>query len=163
MIFNERLKKRRLEKGFTQQQIADKLNINRVTYTNWEKGNREPNLDKIIELTQILDTTIDYLVGLSDIPTRGITTKELDELSREKVLERIHMDYDILVLYFLQKLAENNNISIDKLLEIGTQEITLSKEELRTDLYRALEVWETKFKFLFSQSNGNNSETNHKK
>lgn len=37
MIFAERLKEKRLEKGITQQEIADKLHVNRVTYTNWEK------------------------------------------------------------------------------------------------------------------------------
>lgn len=163
-IFSDRLTELRKKRKLTQQQVADKLGINRVTYTNWEKGNREPSIDKIIRITQILDTTVDYLVGLSDIPTRGITTEELDKLPREEVLERIHMDYDDLTLYFLEKLAEQkDNISIDELLEIGTKELSLSKEELRGDLYKALELVETKFKVLFSLSSGNSSETNHTK
>ncbi|WP_421038407.1 helix-turn-helix domain-containing protein [Streptococcus hyointestinalis] len=64
MIFAERLKEKRLEKGITQQEIADKLHVNRVTYTNWEKGNREPNFKTLIELANILETTTDDLLGI---------------------------------------------------------------------------------------------------
>ena len=36
MIFPKRLKELRQKKGLTQQEIADLLHVNRVTYTNWE-------------------------------------------------------------------------------------------------------------------------------
>ena len=38
MIFPERLKELRQKKGLTQQEIADLVHVNRVTYTNWEEG-----------------------------------------------------------------------------------------------------------------------------
>ena len=64
MIFAERLKEKRLEKRITQQEIADKLHVNRVTYTNWENGSREPNFKTLIELANILETTTDDLLGI---------------------------------------------------------------------------------------------------
>ena len=66
MIFPQRLKELRQKKGLTQQEIADLLHVNRVTYTNWEKGNREPNFEKLFLLAEYLETTTDYLLGKSD-------------------------------------------------------------------------------------------------
>lgn len=66
MIFPKRLKELRQKKGLTQQEIADLLHVNRVTYTNWEKGNREPNFEKLFLLAEYLETTTDYLLGKSD-------------------------------------------------------------------------------------------------
>ncbi|HEN0471695.1 TPA: helix-turn-helix domain-containing protein [Streptococcus agalactiae] len=66
MIFPERLKQLRQKKGLTQQEIADLVHVNRVTYTNWEKGNREPNFEKLFLLAEYLETTTDYLLGKSD-------------------------------------------------------------------------------------------------
>lgn len=61
-----RLKQLRLEKGLTQQQIADNLALNSVTYLRYEKGQREPSIELLMEFAVYFDVTIDYLVGLSD-------------------------------------------------------------------------------------------------
>ena len=67
--FSDKLKELRKKHGLTQQQVADELSINRVTYTNWEKGNREPNFENLIKLVAILGTTFDYLFGRSEKST----------------------------------------------------------------------------------------------
>ncbi|HEN4299209.1 TPA: transcriptional regulator [Streptococcus agalactiae] len=64
--FSKRLKELRLEKNQTQQQLADELGVNRVNVTRWEKGNTEPSFSKLIELSKLLNTTPNYLVGVSD-------------------------------------------------------------------------------------------------
>lgn len=61
--FHKKLKELRQKKGLTQQEIADLLHVNRVTYTNWEKGNREPNLEKLSMLACIFDVSIDFLLS----------------------------------------------------------------------------------------------------
>ncbi|MCI9154335.1 MAG: helix-turn-helix transcriptional regulator, partial [Ruminococcus sp.] len=43
--FHEYLTMFRKQKGFTQAQMAEKLEISRSTYTNYESGNRSPDLD----------------------------------------------------------------------------------------------------------------------
>ena len=55
-----------LEKGLTQQQLADLLNINSVTYLRYEKGQREPSIDTLIEIAAFYGVSIDFLVGVSD-------------------------------------------------------------------------------------------------
>lgn len=90
-VFSERLKELRKEQNLTQQEIADKLHVNRVTYTNWEKGNREPNFKMLIQLADMLNVSTDYLLGREvDMITfseqlkkyrtkKGLTQKELAE------------------------------------------------------------------------------------
>ena len=65
-ILPERLKTLRLEKGLTQQQLADLLNMNSVTYLRYEKGQREPSIDTLIEIAAFYGVSVDYLVGLTD-------------------------------------------------------------------------------------------------
>jgi putative transcriptional regulator len=48
------LKKLRVKNGFTQESIANLLNINRTTYTNIELGNKNPSLKLALEIKSIL-------------------------------------------------------------------------------------------------------------
>ena len=65
--FKERLKELRIEKGFTQKQISQVLNISEDSIYNWEKGRSEPSITDLINLAILLDVTIDYLVGKIEI------------------------------------------------------------------------------------------------
>ncbi|WP_283707329.1 MULTISPECIES: helix-turn-helix domain-containing protein [Lactococcus] len=65
MLFSQNLKKKRQESGLKQQEIADMMQVNRVTYTNWENGKREPTLENVVKLAKILKTTTDNLLGLT--------------------------------------------------------------------------------------------------
>ena len=61
--FHEKLKVLRKKQGLTQKDIADLVHVNRVTYTNWEQGMREPNFEKLSMLACIFDVSIDYLLS----------------------------------------------------------------------------------------------------
>ncbi|MCI5797781.1 MAG: helix-turn-helix domain-containing protein [Firmicutes bacterium] len=62
----ENLKKLRIEKGFTQQQIAELLKIDRSNYSKYERGKLEPNLEMVICLAKFYDVSADYLLGLEE-------------------------------------------------------------------------------------------------
>lgn len=62
-IFPQRLKELRLKKGLTQQEIADLVHVNRVTYTNWEKGKREPSFENLVKLADLFEVSLDWLFG----------------------------------------------------------------------------------------------------
>ncbi|MFD2386248.1 helix-turn-helix domain-containing protein [Enterococcus rivorum] len=85
--FSERLKLLRNEKKMTQQALADLVGVNRVTYTNWENGKREPELDKIVELATELNTTVDYLLGNSDINLLDTSKKDIQNFTKEEAKE----------------------------------------------------------------------------
>ena len=58
-----RLKELRLQKGFTQRQIADYIGCLPSVYSRYENGDREPSIEVLILLSRFLGVTIDYLVG----------------------------------------------------------------------------------------------------
>ena len=58
-IFIENLKKFRLAKGLTQEQVADKLNVNSQTVSRWECGTTLPDVLTLPELALLYEVTID--------------------------------------------------------------------------------------------------------
>lgn len=56
------LKERRKEKNFTQESIANALNVNIKTYRSWEKGTL-PNAIDLFNLANLLECDVDYLLG----------------------------------------------------------------------------------------------------
>ncbi|MDU3459954.1 MAG: helix-turn-helix transcriptional regulator [Streptococcus oralis] len=61
--FHEKLKMLRKKEGFTQQQIADEIGVNRGSYSNWEKGKREPSFENLVKLADLLEVSLDWLFG----------------------------------------------------------------------------------------------------
>lgn len=66
-----KLIKRRIEKGFTQEQMAKLLSITRATYANYETGYRSPNLKAIIQMKKILGIDDDKFF-LQDNDTKSV-------------------------------------------------------------------------------------------
>lgn len=77
MEFAERLKILRKQVKLTQAQIAEKLNISQQAYASWERGTKKPTQENLVKLAQVLNVTIDYLVGNSE---EEITNKELEDI-----------------------------------------------------------------------------------
>lgn len=65
-IFASRLKKVRSEKGYTQQQLADKLGIARITLTQYERAVNEPKLSMIVKISTLLNVSLDWLCGRTE-------------------------------------------------------------------------------------------------
>lgn len=62
-----RIKALRKEKGLTQQELADMLNVAGNTLGYWENGHYEPDLKALIKLADIFDVSVDYIIGRSDV------------------------------------------------------------------------------------------------
>ena len=58
-----RLKELREENKYTQQYVAEKLNIRQNTYSQYENGKRQMPLELLWKLADYYNTSIDYLVG----------------------------------------------------------------------------------------------------
>lgn len=89
-VFSEKLKKERIDKGLTQQQLADLVNtkllsylennmilnekiksisdckVSRVSISRYETGSREPDIDILYALADSLEIQIDYLLGRTE-------------------------------------------------------------------------------------------------
>ena len=59
---SERLKKLRLENGYTQEKIAEKIGKTAKAYGKYEREDAEPTLDTIIALSYIYGASTDYIL-----------------------------------------------------------------------------------------------------
>ena len=64
----KRLKELRNAIPLTQQEVADKLGLDRVSYARYENGTRIPTIETLEKLSDYFGVTTDYLLGRTDIP-----------------------------------------------------------------------------------------------
>ena len=67
-IFAIRLKKLRIDKQLTQDELAPRLGISRSTLGMYETGKREPDCETLETIADFFNVNMDYLIGNSDIP-----------------------------------------------------------------------------------------------
>lgn len=60
------LKQLRLTRGCTQQQIAEKLNIDRTTYSSWENGRVDLTFSQLKRIAQEYDISMPVLIKMLD-------------------------------------------------------------------------------------------------
>lgn len=99
MEFSERLKKLRKDTGLTQVDVASKLGISQQAYASWERGVKKPTQDNLIKIAQILNVSVDYLVGNSQetlgeldniellfrMNSKGLTEEEKETFKKELI------------------------------------------------------------------------------
>jgi len=66
MTLGEKILLLRKQNGMTQEQLAERLAITRQTVSKWELGESEPDVNYLIQLSEIFQVTTDYL--LKDAP-----------------------------------------------------------------------------------------------
>lgn len=64
MKFNENLRNLRKEKDLSQDYLAAKLNVSGQTISKWKNGSAMPNLNKLIELAEFFEVSMDTLLGM---------------------------------------------------------------------------------------------------
>ena len=62
--FPEILRELRLERNLSRKELAKMLLISIRTISYWELGQRECNLEQLVQLSKIFNVTTDYLLGL---------------------------------------------------------------------------------------------------
>ncbi len=88
--FGNRLQELRKSHGYSQEELADKLEVSRQAVSKWECGEASPDTDNLIELARIYNISLDELVG------NRAPVKEEKECARacEKEDEDIDEDED---------------------------------------------------------------------
>ena len=66
MIFSEKLLVLRKSKGYTQEELAEKLHVSRQAVAKWEAGQAYPDIMNLIQISSLLHITVDYLVKDQD-------------------------------------------------------------------------------------------------
>ena len=89
--FNDNLKEARLRSGLSQKEVAENIGVAKSTYSLYESGNREPNVNTIKKIADCLNVSADTLLGLNDELTtlaahfdgKEYTEDELNEIRNE--------------------------------------------------------------------------------
>ena len=63
--FNENLKKARLESGLSQKELSENIGVAKSTYSLYESGKREPNVNTIKKIASALNVSLLYCIKLS--------------------------------------------------------------------------------------------------
>ena len=85
--FNENLKIARERKGLSQKDIAEGIGVAKSTYSLYESGNREPNVQTIKKIADLLNVSADELLGIDDEPQTIAAHFDGDEYTPEELDE----------------------------------------------------------------------------
>ncbi len=66
MYLAEKIVKLRKEKGWSQEELADKVNVSRQAVSKWESMQTLPDIDNIVQLAEIFGVSTDYLLKNDD-------------------------------------------------------------------------------------------------
>ena len=82
MIFSEKLQILRKNKGYTQEALAEKLGVSRQAVAKWESGQIYPDISNLIQISNLMSVSVDYLVKDQDcaVCIKPQSDTDLDEL-----------------------------------------------------------------------------------
>ena len=119
MKYGDRLKRLRENKKLSQQQLADKLNINRSTYARYELNKTQPDYETLQKLAEFYNVSIDYILT-------GVDTKltEKDERDIAKRMEKIKQDLaaDGGLSFYGEPLSEEAKQSLLEAMEFAVRQ-----------------------------------------
>ena len=99
MEFSERLKDLRKQAGLTQVDVAERLGVSQQAYASWERGVKKPTQENLVKIAQVLNVSVDYLVGnleensdeldnielLFRMNSKGLTDEEKETFKKELI------------------------------------------------------------------------------
>ena len=88
MEFNNRLYQLRKQKGFSQEELANRLNVSRQTVSKWEVGDSSPDMEKLVAISDLFDVSLDMLIMGKEAPAPEAAPARSDftDVINQKVL-----------------------------------------------------------------------------
>ena len=127
-MLGEKIKKARTIAKMTQEELAKKVGRSRVTVGRWESGQREPFAGEVLAIANALNTSVTYLMGETEDPTRPTSLPEPDGKKDEELpsnplsLEAITQKHQVLARL-------NSGLSFEKEQKFTTLENILRARE----------------------------------
>lgn len=120
MEFSKKLYELRKEKSFSQEELADKLNVARQTISKWENGTTTPDTNNLIELSKIFEISIDELL-CNNCKKESDKEKKKTSKTKKIIIMIIALIIIICVIMFLIKIINRYNI-VDKFTDYYMKE-----------------------------------------
>ncbi|ODJ58552.1 helix-turn-helix domain-containing protein [Brochothrix thermosphacta] len=119
MNIGEKIKEKRSSMNLTQQELAAQLNVSRSTVSNWEVGRNYPDIEMIVNISNLLDVSLDVLLKgddqvvakiANDTKIRKIQSRRILLLSLLITLIIISSLYIYLTFYSMQTITGEDQI-----------------------------------------------------
>lgn len=91
----KRIQIRRKQQGYTQEQLAEMMNVSIQMVSNLERGNKAIRIDNLINLSQILDISTDYILTGKETKydIQALTTHIAQLPDRDRKMVEMLVDY----------------------------------------------------------------------
>lgn len=151
MEFSERLKQLRLESGYTQKELAKKIETAQSSYVNYEKGYNKPRASKIEKLALIFNVSTSYLLGETDIRTGTEINSIMEKLSESRQKEILDFAKNKLI----EQQRENNILMFNQSLVnyevLSDQALSTGKgNDISDDMSTYPVYWTKKVKYDYA-------------
>lgn len=116
-MFQDNLKKLRLEKGYTQADLANALYVTQQAVSLWETGKGYPDVPTLKQLAKILGTNVDSLIGVEEY-NAAMEEKRIHRspLLWTGVIFAGLLSFLVVILLVISQYADYRTISVDVLL-----------------------------------------------
>lgn len=141
-MFAENLKKIRKDKGYTQEILAEKLNVVRQTVSKWEKGLSLPDVDMLSKIANVLETDVNILLdGQVTTTDQSEIVKQLAKINEQltiknrrykKIMKTIAIILLIIVIFGILLVILN----IGTFISISNSETTTTVETMIKEVVR---------------------------
>lgn len=138
----ENLKKIRKDKGYTQEILAEKLNVVRQTVSKWEKGLSLPDVDMLSKIANVLETDVNILLdGQITTTDQSEIVKQLAKINEQltiknrrykKIMKTIAIILLIIVIFGILLVILN----IGTFISISNSETTTTVETMIKEVVR---------------------------
>lgn len=85
-MLGQRIIELRTSHGWSQVELARRLNVAKQTVSNWENDNIQPSIEMLIRLAKTFGMSTDYLLGLDNIPRLSIEGLPADVVAHLSLL-----------------------------------------------------------------------------
>lgn len=141
-MFAENLKKIRKDKGYTQETLAEKLNVVRQTVSKWGKGLSLPDVDMLSKIVNVLETDVNILLdGQITTTDQSEIVKQLAKINEQltiknrryrKIMKTIAIILLIIVIFGILLVILN----MGTFISISNSEATTTVETMIKEVVR---------------------------
>lgn len=133
-----------LSRIITQVQVSEMIDVQQGTYSRWENGTLEPNLEAVVKLAKLFDTTTDYLLGKTTYSTLDVVPHPITKIDLKKLKEFNKTELNDLKFAIVMHGIKNHFTAFDYMDEL-VSEYNLDEEEQ--------EILQTLFKEVYDYFN----------
>ena len=123
MNFNEKLQALRKQKGFTQQDLAEKLFVSRTAVSKWESGKGYPNIESLKQISKLFEITVDELLSTDEILNLAEQQNKQNQNNLRDLVFGL-LDIGTALLLFFPLFAQNIGGTVSEVSLLNLTEIS---------------------------------------